>query len=54
MRKTYNKIMQETKDSDIKIVPIGQLYEERREEVLMRLERVEYEIEELKTFQVKD
>ena len=45
--------MQETiEDNDIKIVPIGQLDEQRREEVLMRLEKIKYEIEELETLQV--
>ena len=46
--------MQETIDNDIKIVPIGQLDEQRQEEVLMRLEEIKYEIEELKTLQVGD
>ena len=45
--------MQETVD-DIKIVPIRQLDELRREEVLMRLEKIKYEIEELETLQVGD
>ena len=44
--------MQETIDNDIKIVPIGQLDEQRREEVLTRLEKIQYEIEELKTLQM--
>jgi len=44
--------MQEIIDNDIKIVPIGQLDELRWEEVLMRLEKIKYEIEELKTLQV--
>ena len=44
--------MRET--NDIEIIPVGQLDEQRREEVLMRLEKVEYEIEELKTLQVGD
>ena len=39
--------MQETKDNDIKIIPIGQL-----EEVLIRLGEIKYEIEELETLQV--
>ena len=46
--------MQETKSNDIKIVPIGQLDEQRREEVLMRLEKIKYEIEELQALQVGD
>ena len=45
--------MQETiEDNDIKIVPIKQLDKQRQEEVLMRLEKIKYEIEELKTLQV--
>ena len=44
--------MQETTNNDIEIIPVGRLDEQRREEVLMRLEKVEYEIEELKTLQV--
>ena len=44
--------MQET--DDIKIIPIGQLEEQRQEEVLMRLEEIKYEIKELKTLQVGD
>ena len=45
--------MQETtEDNDIKIVPIGQLEEARQEEVLMRLEKIKYEIEELETLQI--
>ena len=40
--------MQETIDNDIKIVPIGQLDESRREEVLMKLEKIKYEIEEVR------
>ncbi len=46
--------MQETKDNDIEIIPVGRLDEQRGEEVLMRLEKIEYEIEELKTLQVGD
>ena len=44
--------MKETKNNDLEIIPVGQLDEQRREEVLIRLEKVEYEIEELKTLQV--
>ncbi len=46
--------MKETKNNDIEVIPVGRLDEQRREEVLMRLEKVEYEIEELKTLQVGD
>jgi len=46
--------MQETANNDIKIIPVGQLDELRREEVLMRLEKIKYEIEELETLQVGD
>ena len=46
--------MRETIENDIKIVPIGQSDEQRREEVLMRLEKIKYEIEELETLQVGD
>jgi len=46
--------MQETIDNDIKIIPVGQLEEQRQEEVLMRLEEIKYEIKELKTLQVGD
>jgi len=44
--------MQET--NDIKIIPVGQLEEQRQEEVLMMLEEIKYEIKELKTLQVGD
>jgi len=44
--------MEKIKDNDIKIIPVGQLDEQRREEVMMRLEKITYEIEELKTLQV--
>ena len=44
--------MQETIDNDIQIIPIGQLDEQRREEVLMRLGKIKYEIEELETLQM--
>jgi len=46
--------MKEIKNNDIEIIPVGRLDEQGREEVLMRLEKVEYEIEELKTLQVGD
>ena len=43
-----------TKDNDIEIIPIRQLDEQRREEVLTWLEKIRYEAEELKTLQVGD
>jgi len=47
--------MQETiEDNDIKIVPIEQLNELKWGEVLMRLGKIKYEIEELETLQVGD
>lgn len=46
--------MQKIKDSDIQIIPLWQLDEPRQEEVLLRLERIEVGIEELKTLQVGD
>ncbi len=44
--------MQETKDKDIKVIPIRQLEEARQEEVLIRLGKIKYEIEELENLQV--
>jgi len=44
--------MQETKDNDIKIIPIGQLEEARQEEVLIRLGKIKNEMEELETLQI--
>ena len=40
-------------EGELKYVPISRMEDERREEVIARLERIEYGIEELKTLQVE-
>ena len=54
MRSWYNKHMQKIKDNDIQIIPLQQSDEPRQEEVLTRLEIIEFRIEELNTLQVGD
>ena len=46
--------MQKIKDNDIEIIPLRELDEPRQEEVLARLEVIEFRIEELNTLQVGD
>ena len=46
--------MQKIKDNDIEIIPLRQSDELRQEDVLTRLEIIEFRIEELATLQVGD
>jgi len=46
--------MQKIKDNDIEIIPLRQSDESRQEDVLTRLEIIEFRIEELNTLQVGD
>jgi len=54
VRNWYNKTMEKIKDNDIQIVPLRQSDEPGQDEVLARLEIIEFRIEELATLQVGD
>jgi len=54
VRSWYNKHMQKIKDNDIQIIPLQQSDELRQDEILTRLEIVEFRVEELNTPQVGD